>query len=250
MQNRRTYLRVWLAAFGRFERTMRVDIARARNRYVRAAAKAYEATGDTPAYLRAAYEAELAKAIYATNSKIIPHFGAMAVRGVKSHHRVLERKRESAFFIRMMEWASTRALNNASTIADTDATIIRERISGGIAAGDGADKIARSIREVAALTIYRAATIARTETGAAANYGAIEEARQTSQEIGIVLVKEWVATNDDRTRQSHIDADGQTVELDEDFQVDGEGLDSPCDPSGSPENVINCRCAANYVEKE
>jgi hypothetical protein len=250
MQDRRKYQRVWLLAHGRFERAMRKDIAVVRNRYVTSAAKYYGNHGTVPAYIRAAYETALGDVFTKHLQKIVPHFGKIATRELKSRHRVMERKAGDTFFLTMMEWARTRALNNASTVADTDTAIVRKHIEDGLEAGDGNDAIARRIRDTASLTPYRAATIARTETSVAANYGAIEEARQTSQEIGIVLVKEWVATSDDRTRQAHIDADGQTVELDEDFQVDGEGLDSPCDPSGSPENVINCRCAANYVEKE
>jgi hypothetical protein len=40
----------------------------------------------------------------------------------------------------------------------------------------------------------------------------------------------------------HRDADGQTVPVFMPFQVAGEPLQFPGDPSGSPENVINCRC--------
>jgi hypothetical protein len=35
--------------------------------------------------------------------------------------------------------------------------------------------------------------------------------------------------------------------MDEPFEVDGELLDYPGDPTGSAANVINCRCAVGYI---
>jgi len=37
------------------------------------------------------------------------------------------------------------------------------------------------------------------------------------------------------------------VPLSQPFEVDGEYLDHPGDPSGSAEAVINCRCSLAYV---
>ena len=249
MPDRRKYQRVWLLAHGRFERAMRVDVSRARNRYVKAAAKHYGEHGTLPAYIRAAYETALGDVFTKHLQRIVPHFGRIATRELKSRYRIMERKRGDTFYLTMMEWARTRALNNASTVADTDTAIIRKHIEDGLEAGDGNDAIARRIRDSASLTAYRAATIARTETSVAASYGASADARQTAEETGLVLVKEWIATNDDRTRESHFAADGQIIELDESFVVDGEFLDRPGDAAGSPENVINCRCVASYTEK-
>lgn len=62
----------------------------------------------------------------------------------------------------------------------------------------------------------------------------------------ITIQKTWVATLDEATREAHADADGQQVGLDETFDVDGEDLEFPGDDSGSPENVINCRCSVLY----
>lgn len=43
-------------------------------------------------------------------------------------------------------------------------------------------------------------------------------------------------------RPSHVYADGQVVNVDQPFVVDGEELMYPRDPNGSPENTINCHC--------
>ena len=66
------------------------------------------------------------------------------------------------------------------------------------------------------------------------------------QELGVKMTKNWVATEDDRTRETHAAADGQTVKLDADFEVGDAELEFPSDPNGPPEEVINCRCAVTY----
>ncbi len=60
------------------------------------------------------------------------------------------------------------------------------------------------------------------------------------------LVKTWIATIDDRVRDGHDNADGQTVESKEVFIVTGEALQFPKDPSGTAGNTINCRCVVQY----
>jgi uncharacterized protein with gpF-like domain len=85
---------------------------------------------------------------------------------------------------------------------------------------------------------YRSAMIARTEVISASNQGLILAARQGS----VVTTKTWLSASDERTRDDHLDADGQTVPIDQPFDVGGEEMDAPGDPSASEENVINCRC--------
>lgn len=62
----------------------------------------------------------------------------------------------------------------------------------------------------------------------------------------LTVTKTWVATLDDRTREAHAEADGQTVGLDEPFNVDGEDLEYPGDDAGDIANTINCRCSVIY----
>ena len=101
------------------------------------------------------------------------------------------------------------------------------------------------------LTPYRAATVARTETHAAATFASVESVRQAERELpGLRMTKEWLATKDDRTRPEHLAADGQTVGLDEKFSVGGEAMDRPGDSSASAANVVACRCAIIFEEFE
>lgn len=90
----------------------------------------------------------------------------------------------------------------------------------------------------------RAVMIARTEVIGANNAGGYSAARATSQVLNTdesQVVKEWLATSDGRTRETHADADGQQVlGLEAPFIVGGEGLQYAGDPSGSAAEVVNC----------
>jgi uncharacterized protein with gpF-like domain len=57
-----------------------------------------------------------------------------------------------------------------------------------------------------------------------------------------VYVKEWVSVLDKRTRQDHVKADGQVVNLNESFIVGGERLLYPRDNNASISQTARCRC--------
>ena len=84
-------------------------------------------------------------------------------------------------------------------------------------------------------------TFARTAMTGAQNSG-----RQTTFEnakgLGIKLKKEWMATLDNHTRINHILLDGQKVNTDDDFEVDGLKIRYPGDPQAVPAMTYNCRC--------
>lgn len=129
-------------------------------------------------------------------------------------------------------------------VASTTIKQIRNIISQGIDQGLSERETSRLLREkTVALSASRAQTIARTETHAAANYAVNEAFKSTGAEAK----REWVAAEDERTREDHSFANGQVVELNQPFNVGGEELMYPGDPSGSPENVVNCRCAVVFV---
>ena len=54
---------------------------------------------------------------------------------------------------------------------------------------------------------------------------------QRAKGMGIQLKKQWLATLDGKTRHEHRMLDGQTVEVEESFRVDGYKLKYPGDPS-------------------
>lgn len=132
---------------------------------------------------------------------------------------------------------------------------LRKTMSESIENGDGLevmkDKLQESAKGVfSELSDTRAYLIARTETGASVNMGQMATYKATGIEQ-----KEWIATLDDRTRDSHIAMDGQIADIDMTFEVPNDvdgGTDAmlyPSDPNGSAGNVCNCRCSIAPVVK-
>lgn len=74
------------------------------------------------------------------------------------------------------------------------------------------------------------------------NFGALAASMRAQMQLQIQLMKRWSARDDSAVRPGHKRADGQTVPVNQPFIVNMEALMAPGDPSGSPSNVINCRC--------
>jgi hypothetical protein len=138
-------------------------------------------------------------------------------------------------------------------IPDEVANLVFAEITDGTNAGESKEQIAARVNKVLSYTESerwpnRAKVIAQTEVNRA--YGAgtmaagIEQARVTGRQLG----KTWLAHDDERTRIGHRDVDGVTVPVWYPFYVAGEPLQFPGDPSGSPSNVINCRCSLRIVD--
>lgn len=118
---------------------------------------------------------------------------------------------------------------------------ITQEISRGIASGLPYRDIARNIRNVSGAPLSRAKTIARTE-GHRIQQTSTRDAQYAAKKRGADIVKQWDATLDGRTRDSHRMVDGEIRELNEEFS---NGLMFPGDPSGSAAEVVNCRCTSD-----
>lgn len=130
---------------------------------------------------------------------------------------------------------------------------IRSELEAGFEAGEGIKEIAARLSQVAGLATPRALTVARTEIISAANAGSYLQMINAGFEEKVTKV--WLATEDTRTRASHRHADNQGVLLTDEFSVDiysgdvktgTEGLEFPGDPTGTPGNIINCRCSLAF----
>ena len=108
----------------------------------------------------------------------------------------------------------------------------------GILQGESMDKIAKRMMNVQEMNKTQAIRSARTIVTGAENKGR-QDSYARAQADGIILQKEWISTNDSRTRHSHATLDGAIVDQDKKFD---NGLMFPGDPSGRPEEVYNCRC--------
>lgn len=125
-----------------------------------------------------------------------------------------------------------------------------------VAAGETTEGQARRVRHVLDVTgtenwPARARTVAVTEVHRAWNFGALAASmRIQRREATVTVFKTWDAKDDSRTRPAHDRADGQTVSIYQPFIVNMEPLMMPGDPSGSPSNVIACRCRPQFSRRE
>ncbi len=144
----------------------------------------------------------------------------------------------------MREWVEERAFMRATSIASGSRGIAQRILEESIDEGAGEAQIARDIRRaIGGLSRARSLTIARTET-----HGAMVNASGAAADDLGATTKEWVAIEDSRTRETHRQADGQTVPINGKFRVGAAALRHPGDQSaGHPEETINCRCAMAFA---
>lgn len=173
-------------------------------------------------YLKDAYELNYYYAGYAAETESL----------VKLNYAILDRKQVAA--------AINNPLMNIAIDDNKRATRakIRRALAQSVAQGEGIQDVAGRIKKATNYGLNRSVKIARTETT-----GIMGKARQQgfehAEKRGLKMVKKWISTKDDRTRDRHQDLDGETVALDKSFS---NGLMYPGDPSGPPEEIINCRC--------
>ena len=119
---------------------------------------------------------------------------------------------------------------------------INAEVLQGILQGESMDKIANKIGRVQQMNANASIRTARTIVTGAENKG-----RQGSYEKatadGIILKREWIATNDGRVRHWHAELDGQRRDVDKPFSNAVGLIMFPGDPGAHPSNVYNCRCS-------
>lgn len=118
---------------------------------------------------------------------------------------------------------------------------ITSAVTQGILQGESVHKIADRMEKVTEKNYSGAIRNARTAVTSAQNGGRMDEYRE-AEDMGIKLKKTWIAILDGRTRHTHRALYGQTVGVDEPFEVDGYKIMYPGDPDAAPEMVYNCRC--------
>lgn len=107
------------------------------------------------------------------------------------------------------------------------------------------DSTQRNIADPYYLSEDRAAVIAENEAHTIASYEEYDDAVGRGFKY-----KSWHGVLDNRERPTHVDSEGQTVPIDEDFFV---GENSyfivprvPSEMGAEPEEYVNCRCWAEY----
>ena len=116
---------------------------------------------------------------------------------------------------------------------------ITAQVSRSISNGTSFAQTAKQLANHTRIGYNNAIRIARTE-GHRIQCAATMDTMHSAKERGADVVKQWDATLDGLTRESHVAVDGEIRELDKSFS---NGLDYPGDPSGGAAEVVNCRCA-------
>lgn len=132
-------------------------------------------------------------------------------------------------------------------ITDLNKTLskrLRQRIDEGLTEGATLNDLKDTIREEFNIAGKRAATIARTEVGAA-----VEEARSIGREQAGVPLKSWLSSRKETGRPSHLATELETLNApipnDQDFRLGTTGVTCPHPrATGRPEHDINCGCTA------
>lgn len=131
----------------------------------------------------------------------------------------------------MLQALEHRAEFFIGSMLSTDYDELKAIIASAMKEGKGVDAIGRDLRAYFEhMSVARAKTIARTETGRLVSQATNEAYKQSA----VVTGKEWLTAEDDRVRDEHRANDGVVVSADGEF------------PSGEHypgENSINCRCA-------
>lgn len=123
---------------------------------------------------------------------------------------------------------------------------INSQLFQGILQGESINKIANRLMHVTDMNRSAAIRNARTMVTAAENKGK-QDACEKAQSDGVIIVRRWVATGDERTRDWHAELDGVEVGVEEPWVntlPDGteDELMYPGDPEADPSNTYNCRC--------
>lgn len=117
----------------------------------------------------------------------------------------------------------------------------------GIDLGEGIPALAKRVQEVMGERIRSSATvIARTEIHGTFEQNGMFAMMQASEELGMRYLKEWVSAMDERVREDHQDAHGQTVGIEDEFEVGGARGMAPGE-MGEADQDIQCRCTSKYI---
>ncbi len=235
--SRDRYVAIWLRMLAEKEVKLKRQSYKILNDQAKGSSKAWAKHG------QAAAEAVIDDSYTLLVRMLVANY-SVTIRDFAALQRELTMGTKASFQDLVQGFIARQALQKATYINDTTKDRLKNEILTGQQNGLGVEAIATNIVNALGGDIAqgRAATIARTETHMAASYATHEQAKDSPN----IAQKTWVAVEDDRTRQTHSDADGQTVGINDTFQVGDDDLMYPGDSSGSPEEIINCRCAVIY----
>lgn len=183
-------------------------------------------------------------------------FGRRMWSATQKANQPHEQKRETVpltpqFDLARRVWIAATAAYKVTEITNTTLSqsqeIIRQATADAVELGlsevDTASLIRRRIGEIGGkLSRLRSRIISRTESHAASN----ASTQMAAKASGLPMQKEWIASGGERTRETHVKANGQKVGIDDQFTVGGALLMQPGDVNGPAKEIINCRCVCGY----
>jgi HK97 family phage portal protein len=132
-------------------------------------------------------------------------------------------------------------LRSGTKIAESTMKIVEDLLKNAEVANLTTEELTQKlIEKLDEFAQFRCRRIARTETAKVENWGQLEGYKDTEYVTG----KGWMCSFVEESRDAHMDADGQEVGLNEDFNVGGAMMAYPGDPKGDAGNVVNCLCSS------
>lgn len=122
---------------------------------------------------------------------------------------------------------------------------LQENLTQGLIQGKSYRDTSKLIRERMNVGASNAMRIVQTESHRISQSARTDTLVEASNK-GVEMKKVWVSSLDSDTRDNHADLDGQKVDVDEEFEVDG--LTAPYPGSfGVASEDINCRCSHSAI---
>lgn len=122
---------------------------------------------------------------------------------------------------------------------------IQTELTQGLIQGEGYGKISKRIIDKTGINAGKVIRIVRTEGHRVQSAGSLlayDKAQAAAERLGLKTVKVWIATLDNRTRDSHAAMDGKEANAEGIFTLPSGVTTEAPGLSGVAEEDINCRC--------
>ena len=184
----------------------------------------------------------LVEAVKEIQFNLVSEFGVDALAQLKKSGVIFDINRPG-----LSNFLGNDLANRSQLINETSSKLMQRAMNAGLAEGEGAQKLAARIADATNdYSGYRSLRVARTEVNRASTLATEEGYKQ-----GDVAKNEWISARDGSVRDTHVDLDGQAVDMGANF-TSFSGASGP-GPGllGDAAEDINCRCTiAPIVESE
>lgn len=145
---------------------------------------------------------------------------------------------KDVFTVAVRESIRRQAFEKMGFVNETTKEMLKTALREAVDEGIGTKAFAKTVRDLYdGMEKHRSLTIARTELTSVINDGTTQTLKAEGHSE-----KEWSTVLDGRERDSHHEANGQVVRIDQTFKLAGGNAMYPGDPNLPPEENCNCRC--------